>query len=105
MPSVLGKRARAADSSKDESSISYRVKRRAQLPIPNDENADPLSVHNSRGLLEQDGLRSDDLDASIPSPGSLSRVECAVGGRRVGLSPSKAKGQNRIYRAFPPSDT
>lgn len=113
MPTVLGKRARAAESSKglqhnvytatarsdaclDESSISSRVKRRAQIPFANDENVDPLYAHYGR---EHDELNSSGLDASevsMLSPKSLSQIKRAVGqGKRVALSPRKANGQGR----------
>lgn len=115
MVSILGKRARAAESGNgmqqnvhtatvfsdhcpDESSVSSRVKRRAHTPIANDENVDPHSAHAGRGHSKQNGMQLDELGASISPSKSLSQVKRADEGRRVALSPRKANGQGKAYR-------
>lgn len=74
-------------------SLSSRIKRRAQVFVANDENADPNTLPHGTGDLDENGteLVSSTGKRNFPS------VKRALGGQRVALSPRKANGQNSIY--------
>lgn len=114
-PSVLGKRARATESTKghlsipqvallsanllppDLSSISSRVKRRTISSVVNDENVDPETTPNGRNYYRL----SDSL-----SPGQLTKVaiklaKCTPVKESIALSPAKYNGRIKTSETAP----
>ncbi|KAL9131863.1 MAG: hypothetical protein Q9217_000309 [Psora testacea] len=70
MVSVLGKRARAPNSSNDSPSISSRVKRRTRISFASDENVDLVNCHNDNQDVRcnVDCMEADTEDHVPPSP-------------------------------------
>lgn len=79
-------------------SISSRVKRRARLSLVNDENADPVSIHNGGVDGRQDAMALDRLESSFHITSIPSAAKSAIGQGRTALFPREANGQSKVYK-------
>ena len=86
-----------SNSNQDLSSIFARVKRRAHIPVANDENADPNIIQHVGNNAQCNSRGMDQMDKEKHFATSSCPVERSPIRIRVALSPRKANGQGKPY--------